>query len=160
MTMSTDPNGEPVPQLDPALDPEAGGVAPEFGGSADEGVVSSVPEHDPMAGDAGGLLQAELRKLYDLFGELVALLDNGELEQVGQRFYGVVRETLEFEAALQRVVVPEVADAAGRPPEGAQPAALVERLQAYDELNSDRSPDVVRGLAVETVQEVRAQEQV
>ena len=160
MVMSTDPNRESVPQLDPALDPEAGGVAPEFGGSADVGVVASVPEHDPMAGDAAGLLHAELNKLYDLFGDLVALLDNGELDQVGQRFYGVVRETLEFEAALERVVVPEVADAAGQLPDGARPAALVERLQAYDELNSDRSPDVLRGLAVETVQELRAQEQV
>jgi hypothetical protein len=160
MTMSTDPDGESVPQLDPALDPEAGGVAPEFGGSADEGIVASVPEHDPMAGDAAGVLQAELGKLYDLFGDLVALLDNGELDQVGQRFYGVVRETLEFQAALERVVVPEVADAAGRLPADARPGALVERLQAYDELNSDRSPDVLRGLAVETVEELRAQQQV
>jgi hypothetical protein len=165
--MSTDANGgdarpapDPDAELDLALDPEAGGVAPEFGGSADEGVVSSVGEHDPMAGDAAGVLGAELGKLYDLFGDLVALLDNGELDQVGQRLYGVVRETLEFEAALQRVVVPEVADAAGRLPDGAQPAALVQRLQAYDELNSDRSPDVVRGLAVETVEDLRAQERV
>src|ERR671932_1634128 len=123
MTMSTDPNGEPVPELDPALDPEAGGVAPEFGGSADEGIVASVPEHDPMAGDAAGVLHAELGKLYDLFGDLVALLDNGELDQVGQRFYGVVRETLEFQAALERVVIPEVADAAGGVPGGARPSA-------------------------------------
>ena len=160
MVMSTEPNAQPAPQLDPALDPQAGGVAPEFGGSPDVGVVSSVPEHDPMAGDAGRLLQAELRKLYDLFGELVALLDSGELDQVGQRFFGVVRECLEFEAALQRVVAPEVADAAGQLPDDARPAALVERLQAYDELNSDRSPDVLRGLAVGTVEQLRTQEQV
>src|ERR671938_1223332 len=131
MTMSIDPDRDPVPELDPALDPEAGGVAPEFGGSADEGIVASVPEHDPMAGDAAGVLHAELGKLYDLFGDLVALLDSGELDQVGQRFYGVVRETLEFEAALERVVVPEVADAAARVPDGAPPAALAERLQAH-----------------------------
>src|SRR5919205_3878823 len=136
MVMSTDAGGEdarpdadPGVELDLALDPEAGGVAPEFGGSADEGIVASVPEHDPMAGDAAGVLHAELGKLYDLYGDLVALLDNGELDQVGQRFYGVVRETLEFEAALQRVVVPEVADAAADLPDDAQPAALVERLQ-------------------------------
>src|SRR5918912_3410398 len=131
MTMSTDPNREQVPELDPALDPEAGGVAPEFGGSADEGIVASVPEHDPMAGDAAGVLHAELGKLYDLYGDLVALLDSGELDQVGQRFYGVVRETLEFEAALERVVVPEVADAAEELPDGARPSALVQRLQAH-----------------------------
>jgi hypothetical protein len=158
--MSTDANSEPAPELDPALDPEAGGVAPEFGGSADEGIVSSVPEHDPMAGDAGSLLHAELDKLYGLFGDLVALLDEGELDQVDQRFFGVVRETLEFQAALERVVVPEVADAAGQLPDDARPAALVQRLQAYDELNSDRSPDVLRGVAVETVQQLRQQEQV
>jgi hypothetical protein len=159
MVMSTDANGGPAPELDPALDPEAGGVAPEFGGSADEGVVASVPEHDPMAGDAAGLLRAELGKLYDLYGDLVALLDSGELDQVGQRLFGVVRESLEFEAALERVVVPEVGDAVHRLPDAARPRALVERLQAYDELNSDRSPDVLRGLAVETVERLRAQEQ-
>ncbi len=151
---------DPDMPLDPALDPEAGGVAPEFGGSADEGVVSSVPEHDPMAADAASLMRAELVKLYDLYGDLVALLDARELEQVGQRFYGVIRETLEFQAALVRVVVPEVPDAVGDLPDAAAPAALVERLQAYDELNSDHSPDVVRGLATETVEVLRAQEQV
>jgi hypothetical protein len=152
--MSSDPNA----QLDPSLDPEAGGVAPEFGGSADTGIVDSVPEHDPMAGDAAGVLRAELGKLYDLLGDLVALLDNGELGEVDQRFFGVVRETLEFQAALGRVVVPEVPDAAGRLPDAASPGALVERLQAYDELNSDRSPDVLRGVAVETVEALRVQE--
>jgi hypothetical protein len=154
--MSTDPN---VP-LDPALDPEAGGVAPEFGGSADTGVVESVPEHDPMAGDAARLVRAEFGKLDSLFGDLVALLDASRLDEVDQRFYGVVRETLEFEAALGRVVVPEVPDAAGQVPDGARPAALVERLQAYDELNSDRSPDVLRGTAVETVEALRAQQRI
>jgi hypothetical protein len=113
-----------------------------------------------MAGDAADVVQAELGKLYDLFGDLVALLDNGELDQVAQRLFGVVRETLEFEAALDRVVVPEVTDAAGQLPDDARPAALVQRLQAYDELNSDHSPDAVRGLAVETVEELRAQEEV
>ena len=162
--MSSDPNTQPEPSLDPSLelslDPEAGGVAPEFGGSADTGVVDSVPERDPMAGDAASLVRAELGKLYDLYGDMVALLDAGDLEQVDQRFFGVVRETLEFEAAVERVVVPEVGDAVGQLPDDARPAALVERLQAYDELNSDRSPDVLRGLAVETVEELRAQEQV
>ena len=31
-------------------------------------------------------------------------------------------------------------------------------LQAYDELNADRSPDVVRGIATETVELLQAQE--
>ena len=160
--MSTDPNtgqeARPDAELDPALDPESAGVGPEFGGSADGGVVASVPEHDPMAGDAAGVLGTELRKLYGLFGDLVALLDAGELDQVGRRFYGVVRETLELQAALERVVVPEVTDAAGRLPDDARPGALVERLQAYDELNSERSPEVLRGVAVGTVESLRAQE--
>src|SRR3954453_15799231 len=148
--MSTDPNSQPDPALDPDLGPDGGpdvgpDVGPDFGGTADAGVISSVPEHDPMAGDIAGVLRAELGKLYDLFGDLVALLDAGGLDEVGQRFYGVVRETLEFQAALGRVVVPEVPDAAGELPDAAGPGALVERLQAYDELNSDRSPDVPRG---------------
>ena len=158
--MSSDANPQPDPALDPDLGPDGGpDVGPDFGGTADAGVVSSVPEHDPMAGDAAGVLRAELHKLYDLYGDLVALLDAGELDEVGQRFFGVVRETLEFQAALGRVVVPEVPDAAGQLPDAARPGALVERLQAYDELNSDRSPDVLRGLAVETVEALRAQEQ-
>ena len=121
MVMSTEPNAQPAPQLDPALDPEAGGVAPEFGGSADAGVVSSVPEHDPMAGDAGGLLQAELRKLYDLFGELVALLDAGELDQVGQRFFGGTSYSSQMASQIVRVGTPASSASAGvRPPRAAK----------------------------------------
>jgi hypothetical protein len=153
--MSTDPNSE----LDPALDPEGdAGVLPEFAGSADSGVVESVGEYHPMAGDAASLVRAELGKLYDLYGDLVGLLDAGQLDQVGERWFGVVRETLEFEAALGRVVVPEVGRAADALPDRARPAALVQRLQAYDEMNSDRSPDVLRGVATETVEALQAQE--
>jgi len=153
--MSTDPNSD----LHPSLDPEGdAGVLPEFAGSADSGVVESVGEHHPMAGDAAGLVRAELGKLYDLYGDLVALLDAGEVDEVGERWFGVVRETLEFEAALGRVVLPEVGGAADALPDQARPAALLERLQAYDELNSDRSPDVLRGVATETVEALQAQE--
>src|SRR4051812_48600800 len=107
--MSTDPNAS----LDPALDPDGdAGVAPEYARGADEGGVAGVPEHDPMAGGAGGVLGAELGKLFALYGDVVALLDAGHLREVGQRWFGVVRETLEFEAALERVVVPEVPEAA------------------------------------------------
>jgi hypothetical protein len=155
--MSTDPNAESIPEPDLAVDPEAGGVAPEFGGSADGGVVASVPEHHPMAGDAADLVRAELGKLDDLYGDVVALLDADRLDEVDQRWFGVVRETLEFEAALDRVVVPEVGSAIADLPERARPAALVGRLTAYDEMNSDRSPDVLRGVAVETVEALQAQ---
>src|SRR5690348_10231280 len=156
--MSTDPNAPLDPALDPALDPEGdAGVAPEYAGTADIGVVSSVPEHDPMAGDAEGVVRAELAKLFDLYGDVVALLDNGRLDEVGQRWFGVIRETLEFEAALDRVVAPEVPQAVEALPERARPAALVQRLQAFDELNADLSPDTVRGTATETVEDLEAQ---
>jgi hypothetical protein len=159
--MSTGPSRRPDEPLDPSLDPEgAVGVTPEFAGSADGGVVASVGEHHPMAGDAGDLLQAELGKLCDLYGEVVALIDAGRLDEFDQRWFGVVRETLEFEAALGRVVVPEAPDAAAEWPDESAPQALVERLQAYDELNSDRSPDVLRGAAVATVQALRDQQRV
>jgi hypothetical protein len=150
--MSTDPS------LDPALDPDGdAGVAPEYAGSADEGVVSSVPEHDPMAGDAEGVVRAELEKLFDLYGDIVALLDNGRLDEVERRWFGVIRETLEFEAALGRVVVPEVPQAVDALPERARPSALVQRLTAFDELNADLSPDAVRSTATDTVQDLEAQ---
>ncbi len=157
--MSTDPDRRPAEtRLEAALDPEPAGV-PEFAGSADSGVVDSVGEHHPMAGDAADLLQAELGKLHGLYGDVVALVDAGRLEEFGERWFGVVRETLEFEAALGRVVVPEVPDAAAELGDAAPPA-LVERLRAYDEMNSDRSPDVLRGAAAETVQALRDQERV
>jgi len=113
-----------------------------------------------MAGDAAALMRAEFGKLYDLFGDLVALLDNGEFDVVEQRWYGVVRETLEFEAACQRVIVPEVADAVAGLPDDTQPAALVDWLQAYDELNPDLRPDEARTTALTTVEALEAQERV
>ena len=133
--MSTDPNSS----LDSALDPDGdAGVAPEYAGSADEGVVSSVPEHDPMAGDAEGVVRAELAKLFDLYGDIVALLDNGELDEVGQRWFGRHPRDAGVPGGADRVVVPEVPDAAGRC--RSRPAAvMVERLPAFDELNADRA---------------------
>jgi hypothetical protein len=135
-------------------------VGPAYGGTADAGVRSSVPAGDPMVGDAAELMRAEFGKLYDLFGDLVALLDNGKLDVVQQRWYGVVRETLEFEAACQRVVVPELGDAVGDLPDGTEPSALVDWLQAYDELNPDLQPDEARTTAVTTVEALEAQERV
>jgi hypothetical protein len=111
-----------------------------------------------MVGDAAAFLQAEFAKLYDLYGDLVALLDNGELDVVTQRWYGVVRETLEFEAASQRVIVPEVPDAVARLDDDSTPAALTEWLQAYDELNPDLQPDEARTTALTTVEVLEAQE--
>ena len=109
-----------------------------------------------MAGDAASLMRAPSSASSTTCTATSSRCSTpASSSEVGQRWFGVVRETLEFEAALARVVVPEVPDAATRCRTRAAPAALVERLQAYDELNSDRSPDVVRGLATETVEALR-----
>ncbi|HYJ76727.1 MAG TPA: hypothetical protein VEV65_14060 [Kineosporiaceae bacterium] len=133
---------------------------PAYAGSADVGVRSSVPAGDPMAGDAAGLLRAEYGKLYDLYGDIVALLDAARFDEIRQRWFGVVRETLEFEAAVQRVVLPEVPDAASSLPDGTEPAALLDWLRAYDELNPDLEPDEVRTTATTTVEALEAQDRV
>jgi len=133
---------------------------PAYAGSADAGVRSSVPAGDPMAGDAAGLLRAEYGKLYDLYGDIVALLDAARFDEIRQRWFGVVRETLEFEAAVQRVVLPEVPDAASSLPDGTEPAALLDWLRAYDELNPDLEPDEVRTTATTTVEALEAQDRV
>jgi hypothetical protein len=131
---------------------------PAYAGSADAGVRSSVPPGDPMAGDAAGLLRAEYGKLYDLYGDIVALLDAARFDEIRRRWFGVVRETLEFEAAVQRVVLPEVPDAASSLPDGTEPAALLDWLRAYDELNPDLEPDEVRTTATTTVEALEAQD--
>jgi hypothetical protein len=133
-------------------------VGPPYAGSADEGVRSSVPADDPMLGDAASVLRAEYSKVYDLFGDLVALLDNGRLDEVQQRWFGVIREILEFEAACQQVVVPEVPDAVAGLDDDAKPSGLVDWLRSYDELNPDLQPDEARTTAVTTVEALQAQE--
>src|SRR3954465_4672171 len=119
-------------------------VGPAYGGSADAGVRSSVPAGDPMTGDIDEVLRAEFAKLYGLYGDVVALLDAGRLDEIRQRWFGIIRETLEFEAGVQRVVLPEVPEAASSLPDGTEPAALLDWLQSYDELNPDLQPDEVR----------------
>jgi hypothetical protein len=104
------------------------------------------------------VMRAELGKLYDLYGDIVALLDAAKFDEIRRRWFGVVRETLEFEAAVQRVVVPEVADAASSLPDGTEPAALLDWLRSYDELNPDLQPDEVRTTAMTTVEALEAQE--
>lgn len=143
----------PVPDQSGPSDDD---LVPAYGGSADRGVRESVPDDDPMAGDVVSVLQAEHRKLYDLFGEMVALLDAGDVAAVRERWFGVVRETLEFLAGSERVVVPAVADGG----QGADARSVLrERLTAYDELNPDIDPDDVRDVATTAVQTLREQEQ-
>jgi hypothetical protein len=133
-------------------------VGPAYAGSADAGVRSSVPAGDPMVGDAGDVLRAEFSKLYDLYGDMLALLDAARFDDVQKRWFGVIRETLEFEASVQRVVVAEVPDAASSLPDGTEPAALLDWLQAYDELNPDLEPDEVRTTTLTTVEALEAQD--
>jgi hypothetical protein len=133
-------------------------VGPAYGGTADTGVRSSVPAGDPMTGDVAAVLDAEFGKLFDLYGDMLALLDAARFDDVRQRWFGVIRETLEFQAACQRVVVPEVPDAASTLPDGTEPTALLDWLQAYDELNPDLQPDEVRTTAMTTVEALQAQQ--
>ncbi len=81
-------------------------VGPEYGGSADRGVVSSVGEHDAAAGDLVDALTAEHAKLHRLLDEAQALSDRGELEALRLRWGGIVRELLEHEVAEARVALP------------------------------------------------------
>lgn len=133
-------------------------VGPAYAGSADAGVRSSVPARDPMTGDAAAVMRAEFDKLYALYGVIVALLDAARLGEIQQRWFGIIRETLEFEAAVQRVVLPEVPNAASSLPEDTEPAALLDWLRSYDELNPDLEPDEVRTTAMTTVEALEAQD--
>jgi hypothetical protein len=147
--------GPVTSQSSEPTDPDVG---PAYGGTADAGVRSSVPHGDPMTGDLTAVLHAEFTKIYDLFGDLVALLDSGKIEEVERRWFGVIRETLEFEAACQQVVVPEVPDAVAGLPDDTKPSALVDWLQAYDELNPELQPDEARTTALTTVEALELQE--
>ena len=111
-----------------------------------------------MAGAVDEVLRAEFGKLYDLYGDMMALLDAARFDEVRQRWFGVIRETLEFEAGVQRVVLPEVPEAAASLPDGTEPAALLDWLQSYDELNPDLEPDEVRTTAMTTVEALEAQD--
>lgn len=133
---------QPVPE---PLDPTP--VIPEYGGSADTGIVSSVPEHDPAAGDVVDAVLTEHRKLAGVFDELRGLADAGDEGALRLRWGGVVRELLEHEAAEQRVVLP-AADTVGGEGSKAEVAQrsqeLMDLLSRYDELNTDVTPDQVR----------------
>ncbi len=145
LSTTSDPGPDADPDPEPALDVSA--VIPEYGGSADVGVVSSVGEHDPAAGDVVDVVRSEHRKLEGVFEELLRLADDGELDGLRVRWGGVVRELLEHEAAQHRVVLPAVEQVAGT---GAvsevrtRQQELMDRLLPYDELNAEVAPDEVR----------------
>lgn len=155
-------SADPGASLNPEQPPGAlvGGVpGPDYADTADRGIRSSVPEGDPMVGDVAEVLAAQFGKLSALYADLVALLDGDQFDEVVQRWYGVIRETLEFEAACQRVLIPTLPNAASLP-DGHQPSALVERLLRYDELNPDLQPDEARVTATRTVEALEAQARV
>ncbi len=89
-----------------SVDGERPDVGPAYGGSADIGVVSSVPEHDPAAGDVVDVLTAEHAKLQRLLDEAQSLSDCGDVQTLRLRWGGIVRELLEHEVAQATVALP------------------------------------------------------
>ncbi len=81
-------------------------VGPAYGGSADTGVVSSVGEHDPAAGDVVNALIAEHAKLQRLLDEVQSLSERGDVQTLRLRWGGIVRELLEHEVAQATVALP------------------------------------------------------
>lgn len=89
---------------DPALDTPA--IGPEYAGSADPGVVSSVGEHADAAGDVVEAVRAEHAKLQSVFEDMLAVARGDDRQALRLRWGGVVRELLEHETAQGRVVLP------------------------------------------------------
>ncbi len=88
------------------VDGERPDVGPAYGGSADAGVVSSVGEHDPAAGDVVEALTAEHAKLQRLLDEVQSLAGRGDYQTLRVRWGGIVRELLEHEVAQTTVALP------------------------------------------------------
>ena len=87
--------------------------APAYGGSADEGVRSSVPATTRWPATPPSLIRAEFGKLYDLYGDLVALLDAAAIRPGPAALLRRRPGDPGVPGGVQRVVVPEVPDAAG-----------------------------------------------
>lgn len=115
-------------------------AGPEYGGTADPGLRSSVPQDDAVLGDVVAFVESEHAKLESLLSTMVALAQRGPHQDLEQRWFGVVRELLEFETAEERVVWPEVGDDGPLGEEHERQRRLLERLQGEDEL-LDRSVD-------------------
>ena len=120
---------------------------PSYGGSPDRGVVSSAEPSSGAAGDAVQVLEAERAKLERLFGELLELLDRGDLETARLRMGGIVREALEHEAAKKRVVYPAALTGPGREDvekEQERQDVLMRWLADFDALNPEVDVDAAR----------------
>ena len=125
---------------------------PAYAGEADRGLRDSLPAGDQMLGDAADVVDAECAKLENLLGVTVGLLDDGDLTAVQQRWYGIVRELLEFEAALTRVVTPALPNTGTGEPED-----LLVDLRRYDGMTADIEPGDVRHVCVRAAQVVQRQ---
>jgi hemerythrin superfamily protein len=150
------PGADAGADLDPALEVPA--LTPEYGGSADTGVVSSVGEHHPAAGDVVDVVLSEHRKLEGVFEELLRLADDGDLDALRARWGGVVRELLEHEAAERRVVLPAAERVAGPGAAvevGTRQQELMDRLSPYDELNTGVAADEVRACIAAVTEHLR-----
>lgn len=128
----------PATEPDPSLDRAP--VAPEYGGAADKGVVSSVGGDAPAAGDVVVVLRAENRKLQGVLDEVDGLVRASDEEALRLRWGGVVREVLEYEAAQRRVVLPaaeRVAGTSGLEEVRHRLQQLVDRLGTHDSFAPD-----------------------
>jgi hypothetical protein len=126
--------GADVTSPDPSLDMPP---VPEYAGSADSGVVSSVDEHAGAAGDIVDALGAEHGKLRGVFDEVLELVRVGNADALRLRWGGVARELAEHAAAEGRVVLPAAQEAAGAGTgAGAGSDALEEVGRAQQELLS------------------------
>ena len=119
---------------------------PEYAGSADTGVVESVGEHAPQAGDIVDALSSEHRKLLRVLEEMRELAEADDRDALRLRWGGVVREVLEHEVAEARVALPAAESVSG--PGAAEDVRLrseelVARLREQDEFTSGASPEQV-----------------
>ncbi len=131
-------------------------VGPEYAGSADRGVVSSVGEHDPEAGDIVDVISQEHAKLLRLLDEAQALAGRGEVETLQLRWGGIVRELLEHEVAEARVALPaaERVDGMGAAAELRRRSdEVVALLREHDAFTPDSAAVAQVGQTTEAVRE-------
>lgn len=112
----------------------------QYAGSADSGVVGSVGESAPAAGDVVQVLRAEHTKLQHVLDEMARLARGEDREALRLRWGGVARELVEHETAQSRVVLPAAenavgADAVADVRRGQQ--QLLDRLQEHDAFTAD-----------------------
>ncbi len=106
----------------------------DYAGHADHGLESSLPATAPQLGDIVEIVTAEHDKLERLLSLMVSLAEEGDHGDLARRWFGVVRETLEFEAAQERVVWAAVGDDGELGVQHERQRQLVELLSTQDAL--------------------------